>query len=546
MSTKLASAPPLAPYETLTDIQQPPFLLAIACALLVVLGSIALLPVWIHIARVWASDPLRFIGATFPLISLVGVLAAWQRLGWRLDGRLLGLMPIALSILLGRIVGIPTLAAIGEEHYSWLIHPGVVLFLFAAGSVLLFGGPRLLRVALAPLCLLLFVNPVPSAFNARFDLPLQQLSASTARAFAHLIGLRPTGEQLRMMFTPSFGMMIVPGCNGVRGSVTFAYLTLIFGYSQRLRADKLAAITVSALLLGYLMNLLRLCTLVIYYRAGLSFVSIQDYGAQVDYVIGCTIFLFSTLLLGYVIRSIAPTTPPPPPERSYAGTIGPRQRTALLARAAAFAILALVFIVPQRHLFATALPLTVDEQQVLRSLPARVGPYRLVHTDDERYPDGRVAMVVADYAAPATSTVPESRITLGLYVAGSEHVVRDSKKISGQFPVWSGAFDASAVAGIPVHFGGSLYYDGSAREYDAEATCSETGCINPLLRLQPDSSEIAFSRAGRSLPILLRRSWPASDQTPVPQLRAQFEADVRQFTQRMDIPSLVRLAGFPL
>jgi exosortase J len=140
---------------------------------------------------------------------------------------------------------------------------------------MLFGGPRLLRASIAPLCLLLFVNPVPAAFNSLVDLPLQHLSASTARSFAHFIGLQPTGVQLRMMFAPNFGMFIAPGCNGVRGSITLGYLALIFGYVRRLRLRLLILTTLAALLMGYALNLLRLCVLVVYYRTGVNFPSIQ-------------------------------------------------------------------------------------------------------------------------------------------------------------------------------------------------------------------------------------------------------------------------------
>jgi exosortase J len=81
---------------------------------------------------------------------------------------------------------------------------GTALFLYGTGAVLLFGRPRLLPLSIAPLCLLLFINPVARPFNSLVDQPLQYLSTSTVRAFAHLIGLHPTGVQLRMMFVPDY------------------------------------------------------------------------------------------------------------------------------------------------------------------------------------------------------------------------------------------------------------------------------------------------------------------------------------------------------
>ena len=107
-----------------------------------------------------------------------------------------------------------------------------------------------------------------------------------------------------MMFAPDFGMLIVPGCDGNRGAITLAYLTLIFGYTRRLRGWLLAAVSLAAMLLGYGLNLLRLCLLVIYYRIGLSVPSIQKHGEGVDYAIGCTLFLVATVVIGLGIRAL--------------------------------------------------------------------------------------------------------------------------------------------------------------------------------------------------------------------------------------------------
>ena len=65
------------------------------------------------------------------------------------------------------------------------------------------------------------------------------------------------------MFTPNFGMYIAPGCNGIRGAVTMGYIALITGYVFRFRRSTHLLTVAGAVLLGYMLNFLRLCLLVV-------------------------------------------------------------------------------------------------------------------------------------------------------------------------------------------------------------------------------------------------------------------------------------------
>jgi len=517
---------------------------ALAATALAVFGALALLPLWLHVSKLWWSDPLRVIGAAFPPVALLGVLGAWRRLGWSMKGSVWGLVPIVVAAQLAKFVNIATSFQISDGQYWRGVHPGLVLFLYAAGTALLFGGWPLVRRAILPLCLLLCVNPVPRFFNVYFDLPLQELSAGTARAFAHLIGLHPTGEQLRMMFAPDFGMLIVPGCNGVRGSITFAYLALIYGYTRHLRLRRLLGVSAAALLIGYGMNLLRLCVLVIYYRVGLSVPFIQDYGAQVDYVIGCTVFLTGTMGLGFLIRSLEPAA------LDEAAVEVPAQSggTSKFAwRAACFVAVTMVPIVQARALFSPTLWRPVDEAQVMRSLPAAVGPYRLVRSySEQQYADGGAPMLVmGEYAAADGTTGLPDRVTMGLYVASGFHREIDSKAIRGVYPMWKGSLDAMSAA-QRVSLGTSAYNDGTSLQFYAEGICTEAGCDNPLAQYQRFRASDYFGEtAAQRLPIMLRIERPDSAASD-PELYAQFAQEMRQFLQGLDVKALVARVGRPL
>ncbi|SNS75091.1 exosortase J [Granulicella rosea] len=531
--------------QAVTLREEPGLLRAVGIALLTAAGSAALFPMWQNAWTLWSEDPLRSIGAIFPIIALLLVLWRWRRLQFRGRGSYWGLLLIALSILGARVFDAATFnVTLGGQRWG-LLHPGMVLFCYGIGCTLLFGGVPLLRRAIFPLCLLLLINPVPRFFNTVVDLPLQQLGAGTARAFSHLIGLRPTGEQLKMMFAPDFGMMIVPGCNGVRGSITLGYLALIFGYTRGLSAKALAVLTTGAFLMGYVLNLIRLCTLVIYYKVGLSWIAIQKYGVEIDYVIGCTIFLFATLGIGLAVRFYqlregsgeqAPPALPASPATGFA------------LRALCFAALILVFLIPQaRAINAARHTVEPTAADVLAALPKQVGRYTLTRTWTEGDTARKVNIVLGEYRA---DDVKDGRFTLGLWIGGGNHFVANSKLYRDVHPQWTGAFEATAASSLPVRFIGSFYDDGVNRSYDAETACIASGCRENLVMdpktgivfSSPDLAELAVARSTRRLPILLRREW--TDAT-VPQTaqRAEFEADARDFVAHLQIQPLVQSVG---
>lgn len=522
---------------------------------LVAAGSLSLSLLWQTMYRLWSTDPLRSIGAIFPLVACVGVLAAWRRLGWSMNGTFWALPLIVFSILFARAIAVSAF----DVRYNGqrLTNFGTVLFLYGIGAVLLFGGSRLLRASIAPLCLLLCINPVPSAFNSAVDLPLQYMAASTARAFAHLIGLQLTGEHLRLMFAPDFGMFIAPGCNGIRGAITLGYLALIFGYARRLRPRMLLLVTLASFLMGYVLNLLRLCVLVIYYRIGVSFPSIQKHGAGIDYVIGCTLFLLAALGLGLLIRSLETRTATDIQSAKQRQGVevytGYRHsRYAATARALCFLVLTLLFIVPELCSAAWKHAPVRNEQKILGSFPAKVGPYRLTRTWAEHDNNGMIALAMAEYSISSDTGTKLDSFTFGLWVASANHIVANCKFAQGIRAQWRGSFNAISWQDHPVHFVSNFYDDGISRQYDAESICSNAGCSGrPSVPIHegfffsaPGLSNLIFTSHGNALPILLRREWLDSDPTPSADLRAQFEADAHIFMEQIDLRSLLAQDGY--
>lgn len=290
---------------------------AVACtAVLAILGVTSIWPTVDLLWALWTTDALKSIGMFIPLVSFVLILRDWRSLGWEFQGSYWGLLLLALTTFAVVLRTQAVLVFVISPQWAVYFPPhSLVAVAYATGVVLLFGGVRLLRAAAFPLVLLWFVNPIPHIFNVLVDLPLQRVSAHVARGFAHLLGQPLTPDQMRLMFTPDFGMFIAPGCNGIRGAITMGFIALIAGYLNRFRWYATAAIAVAAILLGYVFNFVRLCTLVVYYIIALHLPRLQQHGEMADYIIGAFLFLVATYLLVVSIRRLrvhhdAETTPP--------------------------------------------------------------------------------------------------------------------------------------------------------------------------------------------------------------------------------------------
>lgn len=517
-----------------------------AIVLAVCFGSLALYPLWTSTWTLWSEDPLRSIGMFFPPLSLLGTVWIWKRLRWNMEGSFWGIPLIVLSIVAARAFNVSSAEIVFRGHNIGLLHPGLALFCYGTGTALLFGGPKLVRKAILPLCLLLLINPVPRSFNTLFDLPLQEFSANTARAFAHAIGLRPTGVQLQMMFTPDFGMMIVPGCNGIRGSVTFGYMALMFAYYRGLSARFMAALALSAIFFGYLINLVRLCVLVIYYRIGISIPFIQDYGIAVDYAIGCTLFLLAAIVLGAVIRYCASkyrAIPDPALDaESFRFTSSDKN---FYARALCFAVIASGFVVPQLKAISSERKPRLTEAQAILALPHSVGSYTLVRSWAEYDTNDKICMLLSDYVEASS----KEHLTFGLWLANNNHLVANSKRIQGLVPTWTGSFDAATRESLPAHFVSALYNDGVTYTYDAETACASSGCDEILSHadkggflMGPRLADLLVAPTSKRLPILLTREWLGVDK-PTDALRREFEVSARKFMSNVDMRQLLPLGG---
>lgn len=502
--------------------------------------------------RIWTNDALRSIGIYFPVVSVILVLRVWRRLDWESRGTWWGLLPLYYAAIMAREGGNALqLVAFTKSTGFALLPLGLTIFAYGSGVVLLLGGPRVWRAALFPLALLLFVNPVPSAFQL-IDLPLQFFGARVAQSFALAIGVHPDVNQLRLMFAPGFGMFVAPGCDGIRGAVTMGYLALVLGYLCNFSAAARVLSTFSAVALGYVFNLIRLCSLIVFYRVALSVPWLQPHGTGVDYVIGGILFLIAAALFTAVVRwKRQESRWPIPRHLAHADTgSGSPPRTSALYWKGAFALLLVGMSVfsSVRGLAAMARPeVRQDGSGLVRQniLPAQVGSYRLQRTWSE--PDwlGHVAYRWVAYLDERSG----NEVDMALWLGPGVHYPIACHVSRGQRPAWQQVSTLPTAQDGSATFAQYFYEEPNGRSLEATTVCDAAGCKEQVLL--PSQTGVAFASMGAEtflfhptsnpLPIVIRMQ-SHDFSIPSEETRKRMLGDMQNFIAELNTRALIGFA----
>jgi exosortase J len=548
MST-LPAATELPPLTTREKVTFSPNQAAGLAAFLAVLGLAAVWPTAVLLWDLWTQDALKSIGMFIPLVSFVLVLRVWRSLEWEMDGSWWGLVILVVTAAVVHIRNQSILIFVLSPQWSIYMPPhSLVAFAYGAGVVLLFGGPRLFRAALFPLILLWFVNPIPHIFNVFVDLPLQRVSAHVARGFAIALGQPLSSDQMRLMFTPQFGMFIAPGCNGIRGAVTMGFIALIAGYVYRFRWFAHVAVVLCAVLLGYVFNFARLCGLVLYYLVALHFTSLQHRAKLADYIIGACLFLFATFLLFYVIRRLGGSPNQLKPAAAKPTANAPVQFSFVYFRFAAM----LAFVVFGLYGVARAVAYTKSsaytsqtkiDQNAAGQFPARIGNYTLARSWNENIFAGTLIYHWAEYAPDDEGT----HISLGVSPVLGSHDTLICHSARGEDPLWHSQLTLPTAGNTPISFSASLYNNGDSQYLEATTICNGDSCGEyssdrahfGFVYSKPTSQSVFSQDPQRPIPILLKAE--TIDTTlPVDVARQQLSAALRSFLASVDLNSLTQ------
>jgi exosortase J len=520
-------------------------------ALATTLAIFGLSSIWFTVLslwNLWTRDPLKSIGMVIPPVSLILILRVWKRLGWQADGTWWGLVLLLITTVVSRIEEQSIIILVVSPHWSTILPPpSLMLLAYGSGVILLLGGVRLYRAALFPILLLWFANPIPHAFSLWVDLPLQYASAHVARAFAMSLGHTLTPDNLRLMFTPDFGMFIAPGCNGIRGSAAMALIALIAGYVYRFRWYRTALVVIGALMLGYVFNLVRLCLLVVYYSVALHFPSLQNKAENADYVIGAALFLVATLLLFEVIhrlrdgRHVDVAVEANAPAQEVVQACGSRTRYAQLAAMGAILLLGCVWLSRARAAITMS---TVPAASVAADrFPQHLGRYTLVRTWKENLVTGPIAYVWAEYV-PAGGGTP---ISIGVSPALGWHDPLVCHVTRGEQPLWQGPLTIPTAGAESVNFDSAFYNDGATQYIEASTLCSDGKCDESatdrthlgFIYTHPDPKSLLDYEPTRPIPVVVRAETSDMSLT-ADTAREQLTQDLRAFLVSASLGDLTK------
>lgn len=168
----------------------------------------------------WAGDEDMGHGFFVPLIA---VYIAWQ-LRDRLLAEPLQPNPWGVPLLLWGAFQL-TLGNLGAE----LFLQRTALLFTIVGAIWLVCGTRILRILSFPLCLLIFMVPIPAVIYNRITFPLQIFASSVAEVALNLIGI-PTLREGNVLDLASGPLSVVEACSGIRSLLSLTFLSLVYGY----------------------------------------------------------------------------------------------------------------------------------------------------------------------------------------------------------------------------------------------------------------------------------------------------------------------------
>jgi exosortase J len=346
------------------------------------------------------------------------------------------------------------------------------------------------------------------------------------------------------MFTPDFGMFIAPGCDGMRGAVALGYSALIVGYLKRVSIVRWILYVSAAVLLGHLFNLIRLCTLVLYYRIAVGHQRLESMAKQADYAIGAILFLIAVVLFLWIVFRKEGFTVETRDLSTTRNAVGAGKQRLNYRKVGAFACLVLIVFVPglraiqnsQESLAESIRDGHVTPKELDDRMPKQLGDYRLIRAWQEQSEN------VTSIEDAAYRTDVSGEIDLGVWLRPSEHTVHASWTTRKESPKIHATRSFVTALGKPVSFDTAFYSDGVTDSLTGDIYCTPSDCLS-----SPENEDgmhlglikaIDFTTRGvRAVPIFFVIQAPHTD-GPEAAVESELLAECQTFLHNVNLSEI--------
>ena len=227
-----------------TSVREPKPLPWVALAWFAGLLILAYVPILSRLIAQWWDDEDMGHGFFVPILACY--------IAWQSRDELLALAPKPnyLGLLLLLFASVQALiGSLGAE----LFLQRTAFIESVVGAILLMRGWPAIRVLFFPLCLLVFMVPIPAIIYNRITFPLQLFASSCAETVLELIGI-PVVREGNILVLANQTLSVVEACSGIRSLLSLTFLSLIYAYFFDSKVWMRAALFVTTIPIAILAN----------------------------------------------------------------------------------------------------------------------------------------------------------------------------------------------------------------------------------------------------------------------------------------------------
>ena len=252
--------------------------------------------VWKNLFNIWLNSDEYSHG--FFIVPLA-LYILWQKKNklstLPIKGSWIGFLMSFLALLLffiGHIGHIETLKSL-------------TMIFFIAGSIIFLFGFRIFKELLFPICILLFMIPIPSQIFAAATISLQLFVSAISSNLVSALGV-PLYREGNVIHLPEQTLQVVQACSGMRSLLTLLTLSTVFGYFT-LRSNILRTLLFfSGFPIAVFVNIIRVALLI----SSIHFLDIDLTKGTLHTFFGLGIFLLALVLL-FIIKELFTKWEPP-------------------------------------------------------------------------------------------------------------------------------------------------------------------------------------------------------------------------------------------